>query len=149
MARKSRRKKTNYENFIQGFQKPTNDPRLIRLIHFHPEIATYLQKSPQDVVEEIRRRAVYCKLTESAVRDFQQQKGIQDDGIVGPKTWKGMGYSKRKLKKRTVDYKYQRKGGLEGPPGADYRLPGGLMKRERTGGLEGSSGSIYPMPPPP
>jgi hypothetical protein len=145
MGRKSRRKKTNYEDFIQGLQRPTNKPRLIRLIQLHPAIAAHLQQWNQDVIE-----GEYCKLTEEAVRNFQREKGIRVDGLVNSTTWKRMGYSKRKLRRHGLDYNVQRSGGLrrggglvvdehdgslEGPPGVHNPFP--KAKHERTGSLEG------------
>jgi N-acetylmuramoyl-L-alanine amidase len=46
--------------------------------------------------------AVYGQATESAIRSFQQQRGLRADGIVGPETWRALVEAGRSLGDRRL-----------------------------------------------
>jgi hypothetical protein len=51
------------------------------------EAVTYLQTLLCDVGEAIIVDGKFCQYTEQKVKDFQLEKGLKQDGIVGPLTW--------------------------------------------------------------
>jgi cell wall-associated NlpC family hydrolase len=62
----------------------------------------------------VQRTGYYGSQTKRAVKRFQRRHGLTADGVVGPATWRALGYGGRTqlLKRRHAHHRHARRGGL-------------------------------------
>ena len=129
----------------QGFGRSSNNSRLVMLIKDHPEISRNLKLFAIPDQLDSAASGEFCEATQAAVIEFQKDKGLLADGIVGRKTWLAMGHNLDELLDGEIHLSgrpdpgsgFLAETGLEGNPGSHYDTS--PMPRSR--GIEGNIGS--------
>jgi len=114
----------------QAARLSTNNPHLIRILRTHPEILIHIRDKHDSENIDVSNNIEIDDLYTPAILKFQEAKGLKRDGIIGPKTWRAMGYDLSDFNNLANECIT---GGLEGDPPTPPR-----RSHRRRRGLEGN-----------